>query len=113
MSSVTATGIVAPFSAGPCRAHSADRPPAISRDLIDDAVNRVLAEIGDGHRGAVPGQQNGARAADTTADTGYDGAALRQATAQDALASHLAPVDHEPRRMTGHLVRFRLDAPVG
>ena len=70
----------------------ADRPPAISRDLTDDAVDRVLAEIGDGHRGAVPGQQRGARAADTTAGTGYDGAALRQATAQDALAGHLAPL---------------------
>ena len=29
------------------------------------------------------------RAADTTAGTGYDGAALRKATAQDALAGHL------------------------
>jgi hypothetical protein len=65
-----------------CRAHSVDRPRAISRDLIDDAVNRVLAEIGDGHRGALPGQQRGARAADTTAGTGYDGTALRQATAR-------------------------------
>jgi len=70
----------------------ADRPPAISRDLTDDAVYRVLGEIGDGHRGAVPGQQRGARAADTSAGTGYDGAALRKATAQDALAGYLAPL---------------------
>ena len=91
----------------------ADRPPAISRDLADDAVNRVPAEIGDGHRSAVLGQQRGARAADTTSGTGHDGAPLRQAMAQNVSAGHLAPVDHELRYMTGHPLRFRLGAPAG